>query len=165
MNSIRDRVEAFGLKLPSPPAPRGAYAAAMIHGGIAYVSGQVSRIGDETITGPVDDHTAPVVIRDAAQASVLRALGTLAALEDDLVFDRLLFLRGFIYSKPGFCRHSSVLDHASELLHGILGEAGRHARSAVGVASLPSLGLMEVELVAAMRPRLNNKMKTIDESP
>lgn len=153
MSTIRDRVEAFGLKLPSQPAPRGAYTASVIHDGIAYVSGQVSRIGDETITGPVDEHTAPIVIREAAQACILRALSALAALEDEFVFDRLLFLRGFIFSTPTFGAHSAVLDPASELLHDILGEAGRHARSAIGVASLPSSGLMEIELVAAMRPR------------
>lgn len=153
MSTIRDRVEAFGLKLPPPPAPRGAYAAAVIHGGIAYVSGQVSRIGDQTITGPVDERTDPIIIREAAHACALRALSALAALEDELVFNRLLFLRGFIFSTPAFDRHSAVLDPASELLHDILGEAGRHARSAIGVASLPSLGLMEIELVAAMRPK------------
>lgn len=152
MSTIRDRVEAFGLKLP-PPLPRGAYAAAVVHGGIAYVSGQVSRIGDEAITGPVDDNTADIIIREAAHACVLRALSALAAVEDGHVFDRLLFLRGFINAVPTFVGHSAVLDPASELLHQILGDAGRHARSAVGVASLPSAGLMEIELVAAMTPR------------
>lgn len=153
MSTIRDRVEAFGLKLPSPPAPRGAYTAAVMHGGIAYVSGQVSRIGEETITGPVDEHTAPIIIRQAAHACVLRALSTLAALENEFAFDRLLFLRGFIFAVPTFGGHSAILDPASELLHNIFGEAGRHARSAIGVASLPSSGLMEIELVAAMRTR------------
>jgi len=93
MSTIRSRVEAFGLKLPSPPAPRGAYAAAMTHDGIAYVSGQVSRIGNEAITGPVDEHTAPIIIREAAHACVLRALSAMAALEDEFFFDRLLSLR------------------------------------------------------------------------
>jgi enamine deaminase RidA (YjgF/YER057c/UK114 family) len=144
------RLEALGLSLPVPPSPRGSYAGVIVHDGIAYVSGQVSRVGDETIMGPVDDRTPPDVIRAAAQACVLRALSTLGTVEGEGTVARILFLRGFINVVPGFKGHSAVLDEASALLLAIFGDAGRHARSAIGVASLPSGGLLEIELVVAL---------------
>lgn len=150
MAGLGHRLEALGLKLPAPPPPRGSYTGVIVHDGIAYVSGQVSRVGDETIMGPVDDRTPPETIRAAAQACVLRALSTLGTIEHEGAVARILFLRGFINAVPEFKGHSAVLDEASELLLAIFGEAGRHARSAVGVASLPSGGLLEIELVVAL---------------
>jgi enamine deaminase RidA (YjgF/YER057c/UK114 family) len=120
---------------------------------VAYISGQVSRVDDVTITGPIDDQTSSETIASAAQACVLRALSILAEAESHAIsVERILFLRGFINAVPVFKNHSQVLDEASGLLHRIFGERGLHARSAIGVSSLPSGGLMEIELTVALSP-------------
>lgn len=144
------RLAPLGLQLPDIPAPRGNYVGVTVHGGIAYVSGQVSRLADEVITGPVDRDTPGDIIKLAAETCVLRALSSLTSASDGYAFDRVLFLRGFVNAAPGFTTHSAVLDGASDLLHAIFGERGRHSRSAIGVASLPSSGLLEIELVVAL---------------
>lgn len=148
---IAGRLAQLGLTLPVAPSPRGLYVGAVIHNEIALISGQVSRVGDEIITGPVDRDTPPDVIRLAARTCVLRALSVLVAtLPATTAVDRVLFLRGFVHAAPGFVNHSQVMDEASTLLHDIFGESGRHARSALGVASLPGNGLLEIELTVAL---------------
>jgi enamine deaminase RidA (YjgF/YER057c/UK114 family) len=153
MIDIVGRLAQLGLTLPIAPSPRGVYVGAVIHDGIAYISGQVSRIGDEIITGQVDRDTPPDIIQLAARTCVLRALSVLVAtLPATTAVDRILFLRGFVNAVPGFVNHSQVMDEASTLLHDIFGESGRHARSALGVASLPGNGLLEIELTVALTP-------------
>ena len=148
---IADRLAELGMTLPPPPSPRGAYMSVVIHDGIAYVSGQVSRVGDEIIAGPVDHTTPPDLIRHAAHTCVLRALSALAAaLPSTTAVERILYLRGFVNAVPEFVNHSQVMDEASSLLHEIFGENGRHARSALGVAGLPGSGLLEIELTVAL---------------
>ncbi|RKF36124.1 RidA family protein [Paraburkholderia fungorum] len=149
------RLAQLGMALPPPPSPRGAYVGAVIHDGIAYISGQVSRVGDEVIVGPVDRDTPHHVIRRAARTCVLRALSVLVAtLPATTAVGRILFLRGFVNAVPDFVDHSRVMDEASSVLHEIFGENGRHARSALGVASLPGNGLLEIELTVALTPEL-----------
>ncbi|MGV2140065.1 RidA family protein [Agrobacterium sp. 16-2014-1-2a] len=152
-SAIQPQLNHIGLRLPDSPAPRGKYSAVTIHNDIAYVAGQVSRLADDVITGPVDQTTSPEKIKLAAQACVLRALSVLTTLEDSYVVERILFLRGYVHSTSEFTAHSAVLDHASDLLLAIFGERGHHARSAIGVASLPSAGLLEIELVVAVAPK------------
>jgi enamine deaminase RidA (YjgF/YER057c/UK114 family) len=150
---IAGRLAQLGLTLPVAPSPRGVYVGAVIHNDIALISGQVSRIGDEVIKGPVDRDTPLNVIQLAARTCVLRALSVLVAtLPTTTAVDRILFLRGFVHAAPGFVNHSQVMDEASTLLHDIFGESGRHARSALGVASLPGNGLLEIELTVALTP-------------
>ncbi len=148
---VHKRLAELGLHLPEPPEPRGEYVAAVVHGGIAYVSGQVSREGQQVIAGPVTPDTPPAIVAQAARACVLRALSVLDQPDGGLDrVDRILFLRGFVHDGPGFQNHSQVLDEASKLLLSIYGERGRHARSAVGVAGLPGGGMLEIEIIAAL---------------
>jgi enamine deaminase RidA (YjgF/YER057c/UK114 family) len=139
--------------LPPPPEPRGLYTSIVIHAGIAYASGQVSREAGEIIRGPVGHDTPTSDISRAAQACVANALSALAHEVGSLDrIARLLFLRGFVAAAPDFTGHSLVLDAASQTLIALLGDRGHHARSAVGVSSLPGGGLLEIELVAALKP-------------
>jgi enamine deaminase RidA (YjgF/YER057c/UK114 family) len=150
-SDLERRIARLGLALPAAPAPRGAYESVVIHDDLAYVSGQVCRIADGVIAGPVSDTTTPETIRHAAHTCVLRALAALkASLPAALEIDRTLFLRGFVHAAAGFAHYGRVLDEASTLLHEILGARGRHARSAVGVAGLPDGALLEIELVVAL---------------
>ncbi|PQV46645.1 RidA family protein [Paraburkholderia sp. BL21I4N1] len=148
---IPARLAQLGMTLPPAPEPRGAYQGVVIHGGIAYVSGQVSRTADGVIAGPVDRDTPPAVVRHAAQTCVLRALSALvAALPASSAVERVLVLRGFVNAVPRFANHGAVMDEASTVLHDVFGDHGRHARSALGVSSLPGCGLLEIELTVAL---------------
>lgn len=151
---IAQRLSQLGMTLPPAPSPRGAYTGVVIHDGIAYISGQVSRTGDGIIAGPVDHATPPELIRHAARTCVLRALSALAAaLPSTMTVECMLFLRGFVNAVPDFRNHSQVMDEASSLLHEVFGDGGRHARSALGVTGLPGGGLLEIELTVALAHR------------
>jgi len=151
--SLREKLKTLGLELPAAPSPKGDYVPVVIHDGVAYVSGQVCRQGDSVITGPVTDQTSPQLITDAGQTCVLRALRVLDQAVGLENVERILFVRGFVYGGEGFQGFSKVVDGASQLLIELFGERGRHARSAVGVAGLPSNGMLELELTAAVKPR------------
>lgn len=146
-----DRLAGLGLHLPDPPRARGEYVPVVVHGNVAYVSGQVSRVGDAVIAGPVRDDTPPDVVAKAGRACVARALSALASAVGSLDnVDRILFVRGFVHVEGGFQNQSRILDEVSRLLVAIFGERGCHARSAVGVVGLPGGGTLEVEIMAAV---------------
>lgn len=150
--NLRSRLAELALELPTVPLPHGEYVPVIVHNGIAYVSGQLSREGDEVVCGPVDNGTSVEKIRRAACACVSRALAALDAHAGGIErIERILFLRGFVYADTTFQRHSRVLDEASRLLHEIFGHAGVHARTAVGVSGLPDNGLLEIEVVVALK--------------
>ncbi|UDU81215.1 RidA family protein [Pseudomonas sp. HN2-3] len=148
----REKLQALGLTLPEAPEPKGDYVPVVVHRGVAYVSGQVCRLGDSVITGPVRADTPEKTLTMAATTCVLRALSALEQAIGDLdKVEKVLYLRGFVYAEAGYEQYSKVLDHGSRLLIDLFGDRGRHARSALGVAGLPSSGLLEVELVIAVR--------------
>lgn len=148
----RAKLAQLGIVLPEPPTPRGEYVPVVVHGGVAYVSGQLSRIGNHTIAGPVTSATSQHDIARAARACVLRALSALDQAVGLEQISRFLFLRGFVYAEPGFEDFSRVLDEASKVLVEIFGEQGLHARSVAGVAGLPNSGMLEIELTAVIAP-------------
>ena len=142
---------AMLASLPEPPKPRGSYTPVLIHDGIAYVSGQVSRVGDEVIGGCLRAGDDLTKAREAARVSALRCLSALADAVSGLGHVRqILNVRGFVKSEPSFAAHAQVLDAASEVFLQALGDRGRHARIALGVSSIPSGGLVEIELTAAV---------------
>ncbi|WP_395608161.1 RidA family protein [Pseudomonas sp. B22129] len=149
--NIREKISTLGLTLPETPRPKGDYVPVTIHGGVAYVSGQVCRVGEGVISGPVTDQTSPELIVQAGRICALRALSVLdhgVGLEN---VERILFVRGFVYGGEGFQHFSTVVDGASQVFIDVFGEQGRHARSAVGVAGLPSGGLLELEVTAVIK--------------
>ncbi|MGY1951028.1 RidA family protein [Pseudomonas pergaminensis] len=122
----------MGLQLPEAPGPKGDYVPVTIHAGVAYVSGQVCRLGDGVISGPVTDQTSPARVTQAGQTCALRALSVLDQAVGLENVERILFVRGFVFGGEGFQRFSNVVDGASQVLIDVFGEQGRHARSAVG---------------------------------
>src|SRR3546814_15001023 len=111
--------------------PRGIYRTVIRHGDLLYVSGQVSRLGDETITGPASESD---IERGqlAARTAALRALSVMdAALAPDERV-RILKLTGYVMSDAGFTQHSKVIDGASEVLVAVLGYDGIQDRKSVG---------------------------------
>jgi enamine deaminase RidA (YjgF/YER057c/UK114 family) len=148
-----ERLAALGLTLPPVTAPVAAYVPAVQTGSYIYVSGQVPVAdGKVAATGKVG---AEVSTEDAAGLARICALNALAAAANvagglDNI-GRIVKVVGFVASAPGFNGQPQVINGASELFIEVLGEDGRHARSAVGVAELPLNVPVEVELIAEVR--------------
>jgi enamine deaminase RidA (YjgF/YER057c/UK114 family) len=148
MADVQSRLAELGLTLPPVAAPAGAYLPAVRSGSYVYVSGQVP-IADGAVlaTGKVGATVSP---EQANQLAARCALNALAAI-DDLVglaaVVRVVKVTGFVASAPGFNGQTGVINGASDLFRNVFGEAGRHARSAVGVAELPLDAPVEVEVI------------------
>lgn len=141
------------LQLPAPPAPNGAYTPAVIHNGLIYIAGQLSRdAGNIVVQGRAGETADLAAAQAAAELCALRALsclrGALGSLDR---VERILKVNGYVHAAPAFQAHAAVLDAASNLLIAVFGEQGRHVRTSVGVASLPGGGLVEIDVVAAVR--------------
>jgi enamine deaminase RidA (YjgF/YER057c/UK114 family) len=152
--SIDARLAQLGIQLPPPKAPAYAYVPVACHGDLAWVSGQLPWRTDGSL--PQGKLGAGVTVeegREAARLCVLNALSLLKAQLGSLDhIVRVVKVTGFVASAPGFIDQPSVMDGASSLLLEIFGEAGRHARSAVGMAELPRAVPVEVEFVFAFKP-------------
>jgi enamine deaminase RidA (YjgF/YER057c/UK114 family) len=153
MDGIEDRLAALGLALPEAAAPLAAYVPFVRAGDLLHVSGQISREGAGVIRGVLGQDMDAEAGALAARSCGLQILAQVkAACEGD--WDRLLRvvkLTGFVASDPSFFDQPKVVNGASELMVGVLGDRGRHARSAVGVAALPLGAAVEVEAVVLLR--------------
>lgn len=149
---IEARLQSLGLALPPPRAPAHAYQAVVVEGGLAWVSGQLPWAGEALrATGKLGAGIDLATGQDCARACVLSGLAVLAEAVGDLDrVRRIVKVTGFVASAAGFNDQPKVLDAASNLFMEIFGEAGRHARSAVGVAELPRDVPVEIEFVAAI---------------
>ena len=150
--SVETRLAELGLVLPQVMAPLAAYQPAVRHGGMVYTSGQLplrdGRLLAEGLLGAdVDTATG----YECAKQCALNALAAVATVADLDEAARVVKVVGFVASTSDFAEQHLVINGASELLAGVLGDAGRHARSAVGMASLPLRAPVEVEIVVALR--------------
>jgi enamine deaminase RidA (YjgF/YER057c/UK114 family) len=144
-----ERLASFGLELPPPVPPVAAYVPAVRTGNLVFLSGQGPfREGALLSKGKVGAH---VTVEEAAEAARVACLNGLAALKAEIGdlsrVRRVVKLTVFVNSAPGFDQQPAVGNGASELLQEIFGDAGRHARSAVGVAELPFGMSVEIEFV------------------
>ncbi len=148
------RLRGLGLELPAVPAPAGAYVPATRAGHLIFTAGQLPlRDGELYKTGKVGAEVSPEEAYEAARLCVLNALAAAAAEAGGLGgIDRIVKVTGFVASAPGFNGQPGVLNGTSELLGEVFGEAGLHARSAVGVAELPLDAPVEVEIVVVSDP-------------
>jgi enamine deaminase RidA (YjgF/YER057c/UK114 family) len=151
---VRSRLDELGLVLHGPHPPHDPLDAVVVHGGVARTSGQLPRIaGELTCLGTLG---VDVTVADGRQAAAVCALNALAVLEVALGsldrVERVLTVTGYVASAPDFHQQPSVVDGASAVLADVFGEAGRHTRSAVGVAALPRGGAVEIEVTVAVRP-------------
>jgi len=149
---IDGTLQRLGLRLPEPVAPAFQYLPVVVDDGLAWVSGQIPRDGSKILyIGKVGAEISLEQAQAAARACVLQGLSQLRqALGGFDRVRRVVKVTGFVASAPGFVQQPTVMDAASELLVQALGEAGRHARSAVGVAELPRGVPVEVEMVVAI---------------
>lgn len=146
--SPRARLAELGLELPAVAKPVAAYVPAVRTGDLVFTSGQLPLVGGQlALSGLVGDAVTPDQAHDLARTCALNALAAVDALVGLDAVTRVVKVVGFVASAPGFTGQPAVVNGASELLGAVFGEAGQHARSAVGVAVLPLDAPVEVELV------------------
>ena len=141
------RLAELGIELPEVAPPVAAYIPAVRTGNLVYTSGQVAR----DLTGKVGAEVSEADAKDAARGCALNALAAVDALVGLDAVVRVVKVVGFVASAPGFTGQPEVINGASELLGEVFGEAGAHARSAVGVAELPLGVSVEVEMIVEVR--------------
>ena len=154
MSAVDDRLVELGIELPPVPAPAGAYVPALINGNLVFTAGQLPFVeGLLSQTGKVGEGDSLVSPSDAKGFARLATINALAAVHSVLGsldrVTRVVKVTGFVASDPSFTGQPGVINGASELLGDVFGEAGVHARSAVGVAVLPLDSPVEVELIVA----------------
>lgn len=153
--TIGQRLAELGITLPTVAAPLAAYVPAVRTGSYVWTSGQLPFVdGALPVTGKVGDgpgFVAPDVAAGLARTAALNALAAVAEQAGSLDrVTRVVKVVGFVASDPSFTGQPAVVNGASELLGQVFGEAGIHARSAVGVAVLPMNSPVEVELVVEL---------------
>ena len=146
--TVADRLAELGLSLPSVVPPVAAYVPAVRSGALVFTSGQLPMVdGQLAAVGKVGALVTPEQAKELARTCALNALAAIDALVglDNVV--RVVKVVGFVASVPEFTGQPAVINGASELLGEVFGDAGAHARSAVGVAALPLDAPVEVELI------------------
>ncbi|MDQ4106208.1 MAG: RidA family protein [Actinomycetota bacterium] len=142
----------MGYELPAVPTPAGSYVPAVRSGSFVFTAGQLPLIsGELSHTGKVGDSVSVEEARECARICALNALA--AAAEESGGINRIgrvVKVTGFVASAAGFTRQPEVINGTSDLLGEVFGEAGRHARSAVGVSELPLDAPVEVEIIVEL---------------
>lgn len=153
-DAISARLAELGLTLPQAAAPVAAYVPVVEAGGLLHVSGQLPFVDGALVKGRLGEDVSLEQGQQAAQACALMILAQVkAALGGSLDrVERIVKLGAFISSTGDFTDQPKVANGASELMVAVLGEAGKHARSAVGVPVLPLGAAVEVDAVVAVRP-------------
>lgn len=149
MTTVSARLAVLGITIPHrSPAPAGVYVPAVVSGGLVLTAGQLPLVdGRLPVTGKVGAEVTPEEAYGCARTSALNALSAVLEVLGSLDrVTRVVKVVGFVASDPAFTGQPGVLDGASEVLGAIFGDAGVHARSAVGVAVLPLDAPVEVEL-------------------
>ncbi len=151
--SIEARLIELGITLPETSPALASYRPVSVHGDLAFVSGQLPFIDGALVTGRLGDDVSIAQAQAAARACALMILAQLRAELGSL--DRvagMVKLGGFVASTPDFTDQHVVANGASDLMVEVFGEAGRHARAAVGVPCLPLGAAVEVDAIVALVP-------------
>jgi len=156
MSAVEDRLSELGLSVPDVAKPVAAYVPALRDGNLIFTSGQLPMVSGALVqTGKVGDGHGLVPASDAKQLAETCALNAIAAVKSvigDLdKVTRVVKVVGFVASDPTFTGQPGVINGASELLGKAFGDAGVHARSAVGVAVLPLDAPVEVEIIVSVQ--------------
>jgi len=150
--SIADRLRDLGIELPPVFPPAGNYLGCVIDDGLVYAGGHGPIAGADIVRGKVGSDLS---LEEGRQAARMTALSILATLDAELGnldrIERIVKVFGMVNVAPGFNRTPAVIDGCSDLLVDVFGDAGRHTRSAVGLAELPFDIAVEIELIARLR--------------
>ena len=152
--SIDETLNSLGITLPAPPKPVASYVPAVLAGDLLYLSGILPfRDGQVAVTGKLGQE---VTVERGAEAARLALLNALAVIRHELGsldrVQRIVRVVGHVASASGFVQQPAVINGASDLLVQVFGEAGRHARVALGAAELPLHAAIELELLVQVRP-------------
>jgi enamine deaminase RidA (YjgF/YER057c/UK114 family) len=149
MATPEQRLTELGLEIPEVVAPLASYVPAVRSGSYVYTSGQVPMVnGQMLVAGKVGAEVDADTAKDAARTCALNALAAVCSVTGDLsAVTRVVKVVGYVASAPDFTGQPGVVNGASDLLGHIFGDAGVHARSAVGVAALPLDAPVELELI------------------
>ena len=150
--SVTRRLEELGITLPAVSAPVANYVGCVVDGGLVHVGGHGPVSGDEIVRGKVGHD---LTVEEGARAARLTGLSILATLQAELGdldrIERIIKVFGMVNVAPGFDRMPQVIDGCSDLLVEVFGDAGRHTRSAVGLAELPFGIAVEIERLSRLR--------------
>lgn len=151
--SFEARIKELGLTLPETPRPVANYVPAVQVGNMIFVSGQVPTVAGQLLSkGKLGREISIEQGQEAARTALLNSLAAVRSLTGTLdVVRRIVKLNGWVASAEGFGNQPQVVNGASLLLEEIFGEAGKHARAAIGVAELPFGAPVELELVVEVR--------------
>ncbi len=149
---IEDRVRTLGIELPSAPPPLASYVPVRLHAGVAYVSGQLPFVDGKlmavgSVPAEVSEERAKACARQCALNALAALRGKLGSLDS---VRGVIRLGCFVACGPGFGGQPAIANGASDVLFEVFGEAGRHARAAVGVSSLPLNAPVEIEFTFAL---------------
>jgi enamine deaminase RidA (YjgF/YER057c/UK114 family) len=155
MSAVEDRLKELGLSVPEVAKPVAAYVPALLDGRRVYTSGQLPMVSGQLAAigkvGHGDGLVAPEKAAELAQLCALNAIAAVKSVVGDLdKVAQVVKVVGFVASDPSFTGQPGVVNGASELLGKAFGDAGVHARSAVGVAVLPLDAPVEVEIIVAL---------------
>ncbi|HEX3823698.1 MAG TPA: RidA family protein [Mycobacteriales bacterium] len=153
MSRIEDRLAELGLSVPAVAAPLAAYVPAVRAGDLVWTSGQLPFVdGKLPATGKVGADVEPEQAAEYAATCALNAIAAIKAEIGDLdAIERVVKVVGYVASDPSFTGQAGVINGASNLIGEVFGDAGKHARAAVGVAVLPLDSPVEVEVVVRLR--------------
>jgi enamine deaminase RidA (YjgF/YER057c/UK114 family) len=154
MSQIEDRLAELGITLPEPNAPVANYVPYVLQGSLLHISGQVSTDASGGIKGVVGEDIDAEMAKRAARLCGINLIAQMKAACDGRLerVARIVKLGGFVQAGAGFFEIPQVVNGASDLMVEAFGEAGRHARSAVGVYRLPLNFAVEVDAVVALKP-------------
>lgn len=146
---FEQKISELGLTLPSVAPPAGSYLPSITSGNLVFTAGQIPLVeGKLAATGKVGSEISLDKAQELARICLLNGLAAVKSELGDLQrVKRIVKIVGFVSSDPSFTQQPQVINAASDLLAEIFGEAGRHARSAVGVAVLPLDAPVEIELI------------------
>ena len=153
-SEILHRLSELGLELPAVPVPVASYVPVTIAGGLAFVSGQIPMSeGRPIAVGTLGSDVTVVEAQHAAAQAALQSISALRVALGSLDrVKRIAQVTVYVAAIPGFLEHPEVANGASELFIGAFGEAGRHARAAIGMSSLPRGASVEVAVVVEVGP-------------
>lgn len=147
--TIAGRLRELGKTAAAASAPVATYVSVARSGDLLFISGQISKTASEHVVGRVGVELSPAQGRHGAELAALNLLAQLAAATDGSLaaIRRVVRLGVFVAAAPDFAAHSQVANGASDLIVAVFGDAGRHARTAVGVTSLPAGSAVELDAV------------------
>ena len=151
MNHVERTLEELGLVLPQAAAPVATYVPTVEAGGLLHVSGQLPFRDGKVVTGRLGDSVDVAAGQEAAKLCALMVVAQVkAALGDLSRVGRIVKLGVFVNSAPDFSDQPEVANGASDLMVALFGDAGKHARAAVGVAALPRNAAVEIDAIIAV---------------